>query len=377
MSDDRSFLGRGWRFPVAINLTGGIASSALEENIRESIFIVLGTAPGERVMRPDFGCRIHDLMFEPNNYATSARAEYYCEEALYKYEPRISRKLAVKAGPNAARAQPPRHPDHLRDHRPDPPQEPGLPLLPAEARRGEAMIRSPVLARRPPTASALVHDPKPQARRPEVPRTSSMRRSASSRGTRPSGPITTRPIPGITLLELAAWMTDLLVHPPEPGPREELRRVPEPARHQAARAARGQGAPAVQADRGHGGAAGAGGDPGVDPAGRRRLDGHLRDRARGRDHRGRARSLLLVRSTNTYADNSRYANPEALPEGSFEVFAGAQRIDRYLYLIGPAVRGRRRVGGAAGLRRMPRARRPRSGAHARVVSTGTASGGRR
>ena len=75
MSDDRSFLGRGWRFPVAINLTGGIASSALEENIRESIFIVLGTAPGERVMRPDFGCRIHDLMFEPNNYATSARAD--------------------------------------------------------------------------------------------------------------------------------------------------------------------------------------------------------------------------------------------------------------------------------------------------------------
>ncbi len=99
MSDDRSFLGKGWRFPVAINLTGGIASSSLEENIRDSIFIILGTAPGERVQRPDFGCRIHDLMFEPNNYATSARAEYYCEEALYKYEPRIS-ELAVKASPN-------------------------------------------------------------------------------------------------------------------------------------------------------------------------------------------------------------------------------------------------------------------------------------
>ena len=101
MSDDRSFLGKGWRFPVAINLTGGIASSSLEENIRESIFIILGTAPGERVQRKDFGCRIHDLMFEPNNYVTAARAEYFCEEALYKYEPRID-EVTVKAEPNAA-----------------------------------------------------------------------------------------------------------------------------------------------------------------------------------------------------------------------------------------------------------------------------------
>ena len=100
MSDDRSFLGKGWRFPVAINLTGGISSSSLDENVRESIFIILGTAPGERVKRPDFGCRIHDLMFEPNNFVTSARAEYFCEEALYKYEPRL-KEVTVKAVPNA------------------------------------------------------------------------------------------------------------------------------------------------------------------------------------------------------------------------------------------------------------------------------------
>lgn len=100
MSDDRSFLGKGWRFPVAINLTGGISSSSLEENVRESMFIILGTAPGERVQRKDFGCRIHDLMFEPNNVVTAARAEYFCEEALYKYEPRVA-ECAVKAEPNA------------------------------------------------------------------------------------------------------------------------------------------------------------------------------------------------------------------------------------------------------------------------------------
>jgi phage baseplate assembly protein W len=86
---DREFLGKGWRFPVAINLTGSISQSSLEENVRESIFIVLGTAPGERLQRPEFGCRIHDLMFAPNNDVTAARAEYFCEEALYKFEPRI------------------------------------------------------------------------------------------------------------------------------------------------------------------------------------------------------------------------------------------------------------------------------------------------
>jgi uncharacterized protein len=100
MADDsRDFLGKGWRFPVSVNLTGGLSSSAFEENVRQSIFIILGTAPGERVMRPDFGCRIHDLMFAPNNDVTSVRAAYYCEEAIYKYEPRIA-EVEVQALPN-------------------------------------------------------------------------------------------------------------------------------------------------------------------------------------------------------------------------------------------------------------------------------------
>ena len=90
MANDRDFLGKGLRFPVSINLNGGVSSSALEENVRQSIFIVLGTAPGERLNRENFGCRIHDLMFAPNNEVTAARAEFYCEEAIYKYEPRVS-----------------------------------------------------------------------------------------------------------------------------------------------------------------------------------------------------------------------------------------------------------------------------------------------
>jgi phage baseplate assembly protein W len=100
MANDRDFLGKGLRFPVSVNLNGGVSSSVLEENVRQSIFIILGTAPGERIYRPDFGCRIHDLMFAPNNAITAAAAEVYCEEALYKYEPRIE-SVTCRARPNA------------------------------------------------------------------------------------------------------------------------------------------------------------------------------------------------------------------------------------------------------------------------------------
>ncbi|HEU0031277.1 MAG TPA: GPW/gp25 family protein [Kofleriaceae bacterium] len=100
MSSERDFLGKGLRFPVSVNLNGGVSSSAFEENVRQSIFIILGTAPGERIRRPDFGCRIHDLMFAPNNEMTAAIAEEYCEEAIYKYEPRVD-KVICRAMPNA------------------------------------------------------------------------------------------------------------------------------------------------------------------------------------------------------------------------------------------------------------------------------------
>ena len=99
MSNEKDFLGKGLRFPVSINLNGGVSSSQLEENVRQSLFVILGTAPGERVNRPKFGCMIHDLMFAPNNPVTAARAEVYCEEAIYKFEPRIER-VSCRAQPN-------------------------------------------------------------------------------------------------------------------------------------------------------------------------------------------------------------------------------------------------------------------------------------
>ena len=85
----RSFLGRGWKYPVEIDRAGGVAMSEYEESIRQSILIILGSAPGERVMRPRFGCEIHELVFAPNNVNTAGLAAHYAVEALKKWEPRI------------------------------------------------------------------------------------------------------------------------------------------------------------------------------------------------------------------------------------------------------------------------------------------------
>ena len=85
----KDFLGIGWKYPVKIEITGQIAMSKHDEDIRESILIILGTARGERVMRPDFGCGIHDLVFAPINTATIGLVESSVQEALTKYEPRI------------------------------------------------------------------------------------------------------------------------------------------------------------------------------------------------------------------------------------------------------------------------------------------------
>jgi uncharacterized protein len=86
----KAFLGRGWKFPVAINpATGRIAMSEYEQDIRESIFIILSTAPGERVMRPDFGCGIHDLVFAPINRATLGLFESRVRESILRFEARI------------------------------------------------------------------------------------------------------------------------------------------------------------------------------------------------------------------------------------------------------------------------------------------------
>ncbi|HEV8319998.1 MAG TPA: GPW/gp25 family protein [Myxococcota bacterium] len=94
-----NFLGKGWNFPVRVDRTGGVAQSEYEDNIEQAVRIILGTAIGERQMRPEFGCRIHDFVFAPNNSATAGLVSYYVHEALAKWEPRVS-KIEVRARPD-------------------------------------------------------------------------------------------------------------------------------------------------------------------------------------------------------------------------------------------------------------------------------------
>ena len=85
---ERDFLGVGLSFPLRVE-DGKIAWSGYDESIRESIMLILGTAKGERIMRPDFGCGIQELGFSINDTSTASLAIFYIEEALKKWEPRI------------------------------------------------------------------------------------------------------------------------------------------------------------------------------------------------------------------------------------------------------------------------------------------------
>ncbi|MFP2925251.1 GPW/gp25 family protein [Pyxidicoccus sp. 3LG] len=103
-----SFLGRGWRFmlgegpAVGLGLEGGrVAEVSRDELIRQSIWLILSTAPGERVARPDFGCGIHNLVFGSESPEMLGDVGRAVEEALSRFEPRID-VLGVEAQPHAS-----------------------------------------------------------------------------------------------------------------------------------------------------------------------------------------------------------------------------------------------------------------------------------
>lgn len=94
------FLGVGWKFPVQAD--GEITRAYHEESIRDAIWIVLGTAKGERVMRPEFGCGIHDLVFSVGNASTAGVAAAEVHDALVLSEPRIEvLDVQVTSAPSA------------------------------------------------------------------------------------------------------------------------------------------------------------------------------------------------------------------------------------------------------------------------------------
>lgn len=99
--DRREFLGRGWAMPVDLDpQTGRVATVAYEDDIKQSIRIILETAPGERVMRPNFGCGIHELVFTALDSTAIQRIKSVVDEALLRYEARIE-VLAINVAEEA------------------------------------------------------------------------------------------------------------------------------------------------------------------------------------------------------------------------------------------------------------------------------------
>jgi len=85
----KPFLGKGWGFPLKVDTNGSIDKADYEDSVRQSIWIILGTAKGERVMRPDFGCGIYDLVFEVNSPSTAGKVAQAIRQALLLFEPRV------------------------------------------------------------------------------------------------------------------------------------------------------------------------------------------------------------------------------------------------------------------------------------------------
>jgi phage baseplate assembly protein W len=97
---DSGFLGLGWNFPVSLDEAGQVRLAPdAEEGIRQSIWTILATSPGERVMRPGFGCGIGDLVFGLSNAATASAVAGSVREALAVWEPRID-VLDVSVAPD-------------------------------------------------------------------------------------------------------------------------------------------------------------------------------------------------------------------------------------------------------------------------------------
>lgn len=84
-----TFVGQGWGFPLRLGPDGGIELVARDREIEEAIRLVLGTAYGERPMRPEFGCAIHDYVFAPADATTAGRISYEVRASLKRWEPRI------------------------------------------------------------------------------------------------------------------------------------------------------------------------------------------------------------------------------------------------------------------------------------------------
>lgn len=100
----KEFLGKGWSFPPAFKSGGfGVATVSEEEDVKQSLEIILSTAPGERVMRPDFGCNMRSMLFEPLNTTVITYMRDQIEKAILYHEPRIDLKRVAMNTANASK----------------------------------------------------------------------------------------------------------------------------------------------------------------------------------------------------------------------------------------------------------------------------------
>src|SRR5215467_12389861 len=97
------FIGRGLAFPLRTDATGSIALVGGDREIVEAIRLILATAPGERPMRPEFGCAVHDFVFFPADDTTAGRIAYEVRASLERWEPRVEiAEVEVTVDPVAA-----------------------------------------------------------------------------------------------------------------------------------------------------------------------------------------------------------------------------------------------------------------------------------
>ena len=89
MTTPREFVGRGWAFPLRTAASGDIALVSQEREIEEAIRLILGTAYGERPMRPEFGCAIHDFVYAGADASTAAQIAHEVRRSLRRWEPRV------------------------------------------------------------------------------------------------------------------------------------------------------------------------------------------------------------------------------------------------------------------------------------------------
>ncbi len=221
MSD---LIGSGLSFPLAPDQRGVLALAHGINDIEQAIKVILGTAPGERPMRPEFGCAVHDLVFDTIDAEMVGRVDSAVHQALARWEPRIEVDGA-RVRPQPGRRGGAAHHHHLPGAADQPPLQPRLPVL-RDPRRGDSVSEP----RRPPRRAR--------------PRRDHRRGSLAGGGALPGAHRQRRPGPG-GRAHRAVRVDEQPGHrPPRAGSRQAADRAAGPAGDRARGAGRGAHGPA-------------------------------------------------------------------------------------------------------------------------------------